>query len=178
MGWYWSMGISFEEKILAEKCQERLFKLKLSDKREVKLDSHVTLQTDYYYTPHFVLEIFPEQMTIDGDRKNLEYPYFIEIKSQLLRFIKELDLKLEIAFFEFEGADRITHENIIKEINENGIGEIIENDINHLFSDSKDYKPKRYLDGLILSIEQYNLILNKIPEFKNFKDGYFWLPIN
>jgi hypothetical protein len=178
MGWYWSMGISFKEKQIAEKCQERLLDIKLSDNRVVQLKSHILLQTDFNLKPDFVLEIFPERMEIDGDRKNLEYPYFIEIKIQLLQFIKELDLKFEISFFEFEGADRVTNENIIKWINNDGIGDILVKDYNNLYSDSKYYTPKRYLDGLILSMEQHDLILNKIPEFINFKDGYVWLPIS
>ncbi len=177
MGFYWSMGISFSNKEIAENCQKTLKNIKLSDGRTVNLSSNILLQTNFDIQPDYVLEIFPEEMEIDGNRRNLAFPFFSEIREQLLQFIKELKLDFKIAFCECEGADRVTNENIINWINEEGIGEIRDSEPNDTHFDQKNYIPKRYFDGLILSNKEYERLKNQHIEFEYFKDGYVWLPI-
>ncbi|MGX7666380.1 hypothetical protein [Flavobacterium pedocola] len=177
MGFYWSMGISFSDKQIAENCQATLKKINLSDGRIVNLYSNILSQTNFDTQPDYVLEIFPEEMEIDGNRRNLEFPFFGEIRDQLFQFIKELKLDFKIAFCECEGADRVTNENIINWINEDGIGEIRNREVNDLGFDPRNYIPKRYFDGLILSNNEYKRLKKQHIEFEYFKDGYVWLPI-
>ncbi len=177
MGFYWSMGISFSDKQIAENCQANFKEIILSDGRIVNLNSYILLQTNFDLKPDYVLEIFPEEMEIDGNRKNLEFPFFGEIREKLFQFIKKLKLDFNIAFCEFEGADRVTNENIIHWINEDGIGEINYKELNDVFFDLRSYVPKRYFDGLILSDMEYERLKNQRAEFEYFKKGYVWLPI-
>jgi hypothetical protein len=177
MGYYWSMGISFDDKPTAENFQAGLEEINLSDGRSAKLDSHILLQTSFNNLADYVVEIFPKEMEIDGERKNLNYPYFNEIKNQLYRFIRKSEFDFNIAFFEFEGADKVTNENIISWINEFGIGEIQEVEPNDNFFDPRNYSPKRYFDGLILSNNEFSKLKPNYAEFKYFKENYVWLPI-
>ena len=165
MGFYWSMGISFSDKQIAENCQANFKEIILSDGRIVNLNSYILLQTNFDLKPDYVLEIFPEEMEIDGNRKNLEFPFFGEIREKLFQFIKKLKLDFNIAFCEFEGADRVTNENIIHWINEDGIGEINYKELNDVFFDLRNYVPKRYFDGLILSDMEYERLKNQRAEF-------------
>ena len=177
MGYFWSMGISFMDKETAEICQAKLRKIVLSDGSIVNLHSYILLQTSFDIEPDYVLEIYPENMEIDGKRDNLNFPFFREINKQLLQIIKELKYDFQIAFFEFEGADKVTNENIINSINEDGIGQIRHKEVNDIYFDPKNYIPKRYFDGLILSNKEYERLNKKHIEFEYFKDGYKWLPI-
>ena len=177
MGFYWSMGISFDEKIIAEYCKANLKNITLSDGRIVNLDTYILLQTNFDLKPDYVVEIFPEEMEIDGNRRNLEFPFFGEIRDHLFQFIRELKLDFNIAFCECEGADRVTNENIISWINDDGIGKIRNREENDMHFDKRNYIPKRYFDGLILSNKEYNRLKVKHNEFECFKDGYMWLPI-
>ena len=177
MGFYWSMGISFSDKQIAENCQANFKEIILSDGRIVNLNSYILLQTNFDLKPDYVLEIFREEKEIDGNRKNLEFPFFGEIREKLFQFIKKLKLDFNIAFCEFEGADRVTNENIIHWINEDGIGEINYKELNDVFFDLRNYVPKRYFDGLILSDMEYERLKNQRAEFEYFKKGYVWLPI-
>src|SRR5690606_6416480 len=130
MGYYWSLGISFYDKFSAEKCRAEINEVKLSDGRIVKLNSNVYLQSEFEISPHYVLEIYPAEMEVDGRRRNLTYPFFGEIRNSLLDYIRDLQFDFGIAFFEFEGADKVTNENIIGWINEFGLGDILEKESN------------------------------------------------
>lgn len=177
MGYYWSMGISFDDKFTAENFQLGLKEINLSNGKSVKLDSHILLQTNFNNNANYVVEVFPKEMEIDGRRQNLNYPFFNEIKEQLYYLVKISKFDFNIAFFEFEGADRVTNENIISWINEFGIGEIRNAEPNDSNFDPRNYIPKRYFDGLILSCKEFRKLKVKYKEFKYFKDDYVWLPI-
>ncbi|RXR20251.1 hypothetical protein [Flavobacterium stagni] len=177
MGYFWSMGISFRDKQIAENCQAELKEIKLSDGRLVNFSCYILPQTDFDIEPNYVLEIYPEEMEIDGRRKNLEYPFFDEIRNQLLQFVRDLKLNFEIAFCECEGADRVTHTNLINCINENGIEEYLSSENIDIYLNPENPYPKRYFDGLILSKNEYERLKIKYPEFKKFKENYLWLPI-
>ena len=151
--------------------------MKLSDGRFVKLKSNIQLQTSFDSAADYVVEIFPSEMEVDGKRKNLGYPFFGEIKRHLLELVKNSDFNFDIAFFEFEAADRVTNENIINWINKIGIGEIRQSEPNDQYFDARSYVPKRYFDGLILSRKEFEKLDIKYPEFEDFKNNYFWLPI-
>ena len=173
MGYFWSMGISFQNKELAEKCKTEIDSLVLSDNTLVGLGKYISenkkLQT-------YILQIYPEGMEIAENEKLFSYPFFQEIRNQLYNFVLGLKIEYNIAFYEFEAADYLLNDDVIEDILSFGLGEIRMKQSNVLYFDEENYIPKRYLDGLILSNNEYKKIAIRYPEFKPYKDGYVWLP--
>ncbi|WP_291133261.1 hypothetical protein [Flavobacterium sp. UBA7682] len=173
MGYFWSMGISFKNKELAEQCETEIDSLILSDNTFVGLKKYVE-QNEKLQT--YILGIYPEGMEIAESEKLFSYPFFQEIRNQLNNIVLNLEIEYNIAFYEFEAADYLLNEDIVEDISNYGLGEIRERDFNVLYFDEEHYIPKRYFDGLILSNDEYKKIAMAYPEFEPYKKGYVWLP--
>ncbi len=181
MGYYYTLGINFNKRDLAEKCNQKVmnFEVKLSDNSIVEMKTYVYEEIFDNGEIRYQSHINPKGLEYGlGHRKLFSKPYFYEIRKKLYSFLIELDLEFNYAFYEFEGADFFLNENIVDYINEFGIGEVKEdsNASYMLNFDLEYYLPKRQLDGLVLSEKLFNLLENK-SNFVQFKNEYMWLPL-
>jgi hypothetical protein len=182
MGWFYTLGINFNDRELAEVCNQKImnFEIKLSDNTIVEIATYIYEEKLIDGISRYQSQILPKGLEYGlGNRKLLSKPYFYEIRNKIYSFLIELDIEFNYAFYEFEGADTFLDENIIEYLNEVGIGEV-KKDINAssmLSFDDDYYLPKRYFDGLIISEKLFNLLENK-SNFEVFKEKYMWLPLN
>jgi hypothetical protein len=134
----------------------------------------------FLYHGDFYLDIYPVGLQyVTGDIKIASLPFFYEIRTILYKFLYDLDLKFNCAFFELEGADILNDNDIVNTLNEFGIGDIAKGDSNAaslIGGNPLDYDSKRLYDGLIVSDTVYNDINDK-SFFIEFKEGYMWLPV-
>lgn len=181
MGYFYTLGINFNNRDLAEDCNRQIknFEIKLSDNTIVEISTYIYEEKLIDGEIHFQSQIYPKGLEYSlGNRNLLSKPNFYEIRKKFYAFLMELNIEFNYAFYEFEGADYFLDENIIQEINKYGIGEVKKdtNAASMLNFDVEYYLPKRYFDGLILSEKLFNLLENN-SNFVKFKNKYMWLPI-
>ena len=182
MGYFYSLGVNFNERELAEKCNQKVknFEIKLTDDSIVEVNTYVYEEKLIDGKFRYQSQIFPEGMQCStGNRKLLSKPYFYEIRNKLYSFLYELDMEFNYAFYEFAGADCFLDEDVVEQINKFGIG-TTEKDKNASFMGFFNvdyYLPKRHLDGLILSERMFSNIEDK-NSFEEFKNKYMWLPFD
>ncbi|MWB94190.1 hypothetical protein GON26_07435 [Flavobacterium sp. GA093] len=169
MGYFWSMGISFKNIELAEQANSNIGNLILSDNTFVALKKHIVFNAKL---KTHVLTIYPEGMEFGDGKKLFSHPFFQDIKVQLNDIVLNLETDFNIAFFEFEAADYLEHDDIVEDILTLGLGEIKMSDPNSPYFEEEYYVAKRYYDGLILSNDEYKKIAVRYPQFKYFKNGY------
>lgn len=178
MAFVWSFGIKFNCLEDAEKAKSAINNIILSDKTEVGLYKGISYKDGDINLNECTLDIMAENMQIAGNQKLLSYPFYYEIRDAYYNFLLNTE-NFTMALFEFEGADRIAHEDIINDINQYGLGEILNSDncIDLKVSDTI-FQSKRILDGLVLSNENLRKLKKEYSElFEPFKSGYYWLPI-
>ena len=182
MGYFYSLGVNFDNRDLAEDCNQKIksFEIKLSDNTIVEVETYIYEEKLTNGKTRYQSQIFPKGLECGkGSIKLFSKPYFYEIRKKLYSFLNQLDLEFNYAFYEFEGADYFLDEDVVQEINEFGIGEI-KQDTNAAFMlnfDVEYYLPKRQFDGLVLSEKLYNLLEDK-SNFVEFKSKYMWLALN
>lgn len=179
MAFVWSFGIKFNCLEDAEKTKSKINKIILSDKTEIALYKGISYKDGDITLRECTLDLMAENMQIAGNQKLLSFPFFYEIRDTFYQFLLDKEINFTMALFEFEGADRIAHEDIINDINQYGLGEILNSDncVDLKVSDSI-YQNKRILDGLVLSKEKLEKLKKEYSElFEPFKTGYYWLPI-
>ncbi|WP_438966717.1 hypothetical protein [Flavobacterium sp.] len=179
MAFVWSFGIKFNGIEDAEKVKSQIDNIILSDGTEIGIYKHITYENGNLNLTECTLELILHNMQVSGNQKLLSFPYFYEIRDFFYQFLRNLDIDFCEALFEFEGSDRIAHENLIEYINQYGIGEIVNSDnFADLKVSSTIYQSKRILDGLVLSKENFEKLKNEYSEyFEPFKNGYYWLAI-
>jgi len=179
MAFVWSFGIKFNNIEDAEKAKTKIDKIILSDGTEIGLYNHITYQNGDSSLKECTLELMLHNMQLAGNQKLFSFPYYYEIRDFFYQFLYNLKIDFIMALFEFEGADKIAHEDIVEDINLYGLGEILNsnNCVDLRISDSI-YQTKRILDGLVLSNEKLeDLKTEYVKSFEPFKSGYSWLPI-
>jgi hypothetical protein len=179
MAFIWSFGIKFKSIEEAEKAKSKIDTIILSDGTEVGIHKGITYQNGNLSLKECTLDLWLHHMQVAGDQKLLSFPYYYEIRDFYYQFLRDLEIDFNMALFEFEGADRIAHNNLIENINEDGIGAILNSDncANLQVSDTI-YQSKRILDGLVVSEENLGNLKKEFSGlFVPFKPGYYWLPL-
>lgn len=181
MGAFYSFGITFNTLQDADNCK-LLFtnhNLQLSDSTIVS--SRILIGECEYMLgdkKQFVCAIFPNGLELpNANLKFLQPKYFYEIRNSFYKFLSEIDIEFNFAFFEFEAADFIQDNNPLLEFKnyENyyaGINEYFDGLYN-----ADDFLQKKYLGGLVIAkplIESSSL---NPDEFDYFKNGYLWIPV-
>lgn len=184
MGYFYTMGIHFYEEQAAQNCKEQIeyLKIRLSDSTQVEKYVHILKDTLPSGRNCYIVDIYLKGLQyMVGDKKLASKPFFYEIRSVLYNYLTSLDLAYNYAFFEFEGAERFLDEDILATLNKYGIDEVrAEGDPNAATladNPAEYYYPKRYLDGLVISADIYNLLTIDKSAFEVFKEEYYWLPI-
>ncbi|WP_312388909.1 hypothetical protein [Chryseobacterium sp.] len=190
MGWYYSLGIVFENENLLTDCKNKFpHILKLSNGNNVRIITEISNVED---SDNLVFQILPYGLSTDNlVNRNILFtrPYFYEIRNFLYTQLFDLKVNFKIALFDLEAGDLLMQNTVISDINEIGIDAFkfgypnifnIEGDVNASSLSGNHppeyYIPKRYLDGLILHKKEFELIKDK-SEFQLFKENYYWIPI-
>ncbi len=179
MAFIWSFGIKFKNLEDAEAVKSQIDKIPLSDGTEVGLYKSIVYQNGDLSLKECTLDLFPHDMQVAGNQKLLSFPFYYEIRDYFYQFLQNLKIDFDAALFEFEGADRIAHNDVVEDINQYGVGEIY-NSNNHadLMVSNSIYQNKRILDGLVLSKENFEKLKDEYSNFfEPFKHEYYWLPI-
>ena len=181
MGAFYSFGITFSTSKEADNCKSLFenYDFSLSDSTIINSRLFVN-QCDYSLNNNeqFICSIFPEGLELPGaNPKLLQAKYFYEIRNMFYQFLLNLNLKFNIAFFEFEGADFIQDNNpllIIQDYDDYYVS--INEYFTGLYKD-EDFIQKKYLGGLVISESLDNKNNLNIDAFENFKIGYKWISI-
>jgi hypothetical protein len=177
LGAFYSFGITFNKLEDAEFCKLSFenYDLQLSDSTIV--DSRIfTRECDYLLNDkkQFICVIFPRGLELPNENpKLLQAKYFYEIRDLLYKFLIQIKLEFNIAFFEFEGADFIQDNSPLMEIEDYDnyyVG------LNEYFGDSQDFIQKKYLGGLVISTSVIKANPLNFNGFEIFKIGYSWIP--
>ena len=179
MAHVWSFGIKFNNLESSEKAKSTIDKVILSDGTEIGIYKMITYENGDSSLKECTLELMVHNMQVAGNQKLFSFPYYYEIRHFYYQILIDLEIDFCMALFEFEGADRIAHEDIINDINLYGLGEILNSDtcVDLKVSDTI-YQSKRILDGLVLSNEKLRKLKKEYADFfEPFKPGYYWLPI-
>lgn len=190
MGWYYSLGIVFENENLVNDCKNKFSQiLKLSNGTEVKMRTEVH---KLEYSDDLVLQVLPYGLSTDsfeGRDILFKRPYFYEIRDFLYKQLLNLNKNFKTALFELEAGDYLMgNDIIIEELNVRGIGEIAfgysygsNGDCNASHLSGKHppeyYIAKRYVDGLILNKNEFDRLKINQSEFQIFKENYYWIPL-
>lgn len=179
MAFVWSFGIKFNCLEDAENAKSTINKIILSDKTQIALYKEISYKDGDTTLKECTLDLMAENMELAGNQKLLSYPFYYEIRDAFYQFLLNIEINYSMALFEFEGADKITHADIIDDINQYGLGEILNsNNCVDLKVSDTIYQSKRILDGLVLSNEELVKLKKEYSElFVPFKSGYSWLPI-
>ncbi|MCS3531554.1 hypothetical protein [Chryseobacterium sp. JUb7] len=171
MGWYYSFGIVFNNQTDAGlSCNDfKNKKIVLSNHDEVSLDPDVSEHEDNgtFEQKLYILRVFIEGLgTGNTNSKLYETPYFYEIRDFFYDYLKNLNIDFEFAHYELEAADMLmgseTLEYIIYLFENNSKSELLS---------------KKYIDGMVISLDNFNKLEKFKDEFRTFKENYYWLPI-
>lgn len=189
MGWYYSLGIVFENENLLNDCKKTFSQiLKLSNGTEVRMTTEVH---KVEYSNNVVLQLLPYGLSTDtfnGRDVLFKRPYFYEIRDFLYKQLLNLNINFKTALFELEAGDYLIENDIIEELNIRGIGGITfgysyvsGGDVNASSISGKHppeyYIAKRYFDGLILNKKEFYRLRTNQSEFQTFKENYYWIPL-
>lgn len=185
MGFFYTMGINFDNEQAAEICKKQIDDLKIILSDGTQVEKFVQMCKDELPSGKisYNIDVYPKGLQyMVGDEKLASKPFFYEIRTILYTFIRNMNLVFNYAFFEFEGADQFMNQDIIVELNKYGIGPVnIEGDPNAstLSCFPVDYYcSKRYLDGLIIKDEIYNQLTIDKSAFSVFRENYYWLAVS
>lgn len=188
MVFFYSLGISFNTKHEAISCREQLIQ------KQFILSNNINLQTTTYVSKtiysnysdgakeQYVIQLFIEGLGIPKTNiKLFEHQNFNELNQLIYNYIQSELNHFNYAFFEFEGADHLCLEDVVVTIKKEGIGEVQNGDPNASYCsgiDANKFKSKRYLDGIIISESTLPKHHPNFNLFKEFKLGYYWLPLH
>lgn len=186
MGWFYSFGIVFNNQTDAElSCNDfKDKKIVLSNHDEVILDPDISEHEDNetFEEKLYILRVFIEGLgTSNTNLKLYEKPYFFETKDFFYDYLKNLDIDFEFAHYELEAADMLmgseTLEYIIYSFENNykSDGDRSSEIISEI--DETKFLSKKYIDGMVISLSNFNKLERFKDEFQPFKENYFWLPI-
>lgn len=191
MGYFYSLGISFDNENIAQECisEFKRTEIKLSDSTCLECHSEISKSIYLDNVPQqYICCFHPNGMgDLNTEIKLFTRPYFYEIQKAFYSFLYSLKLPFNYALWEAEGADRIISDDLATYLKRYGYDkhygfgkdEIGDPNASHFSGFEASYfEDKRYLDGLIMSEKKYSMIKEQFKEFEIFKDGYFWLPIN
>ena len=184
MAYTYSLGVIFNRKVQADEFktefEKQQFKLKDSTDIQIAIFLNETVYSNSDFQ-HYAISCFVNELKYPhGDSKFFELKNFYRIRDLIYDFLINYKGDFIYAYYELEGADRILTEDTKTEIKTYGIGKTENGDKNASYcSENKPeyYSSKRILDGLIIAESEYPNIENDFPEFKEFKKGYYWLPI-
>jgi hypothetical protein len=184
LGAFYTFGITFSNLEYAERCKLQFqdFEIKLNDSSEVKSNIYIN-NCDYKIeeTQQYICAIFPTGLgTNEINLKFFEAKNFYHIRDCFYKFLFELNLPFNFAFFEFEGADFLQDFNPIEELQNADLSEIGNGELVGYFQgqyNPEEFLPKRFLDGLVISSSVYTISNLKIEELQPFKNGYLWLSL-
>jgi len=184
LGAFYTFGITFSRLDYAEQCKLLFqdFQINLDDNTEVKSNIYIN-NCDYKLDElqQYICSIFPVGLgTNHINLKYFEAKNFFHIRNCLYNFLNGLNLPFNFAFFEFEGADFLQDFNPIEELQNADLNEIGDGKLAAYFQgqyNEKDFLPKRFLDGLVISSFVYNNFNLNIKEFRTYKKDYLWLPL-
>lgn len=186
MGWFYSFGIVFNNNTDAELlCNDfKNKKIVLSNHDEVSLDSDVAEHEDNetFEEKLYILRVFIEGLgTSNTNFKLYENPYFYEIRDFFYDYLKKINIDFEFAHYELEAADMLMGSEILEyiiylfESNYKSYGVRSLEIISEI--DKTKFLSKRYIDGMVISLNNFNKLEKFKAEFQPFKENYFWLPI-
>ena len=182
MGFFYSLGINFDDLESAQTCKSKMisYKIQLSDLSIVDKTISIYKSKLTGGKIQYQVQIFPDGLQyVTGNKKLASPAFFYEIRSRLYEFLLSSVFYYNYAFFEFEGADYFLDVDIAAYLNIHGIGKIKEGDDNAASIAqyvATDFTSKRFLDGLVLSNILYKELENK-SDFQKFNDNYMWLPV-
>lgn len=189
MGYFYSLGISFDTADDAQQCCKALREqnLILSDSTIVDFDIEIQKGTFNNAKQQYICGLFPNGM--DDWKTNFklfELPYFYEIRDQLYSFLFNYSFPFNYAHWEAEAADRLI-EDVASEFLEtnslnqhHGFGKDEFGDPNASYFSKKNsdyYQNKKYWDGLVISKSKIPINSVATSSFLEFKPGYLWLPV-
>ena len=171
MGWYYSLGIVFNNQIDAELCCNdfKNRKIVLSNGDEVILEPDVSEHEDNEASEEklYILRVFIEGLgTSNTNVKLYEEPYFYEVRDFFYNYLKKLNIDFEFAHYELEAADMLMGSQTLEYIIF-----LFEN------NSKSQFLSQKYVDGIVISLNNFNKLEKFKSEFQIFKENYYWLPI-
>ena len=185
MGLNYSLRITFTNEEDAEFCSEEFYnqKIVLPDGSLVELFPNVYEHAD---NRKMTDKLYILSVSINGlgnvgiDLNLFKTSNFYTVRDFFYQYLKDIKMDFKFAHFELEAADYLM------------CAEDMTDDIAFLMKNSSvvdenaqkvtgigtsEFLSKRYIDGFIISLKNYNKLKDGRSEFLIFKPDYFWLPL-